>query len=343
MLTGAGSGAGNVGAGPGDGSGTGNGAGVVVTEDVWGEPFEALATEHAVLRCPDAWRDVSRLRELVAGARALVIRNRTRVDEGLLAAAPRLEVIGRAGVGLDNVDLPAADARGVVVVAPLGANAESVAEHVLALALALARRLTEHDAAVRAGRWERTAGRELAGGTWGLLGAGATGRATARLAAALGMAVLGYDPYLPPAIARSAGIELVPLEALLGGADVLSVHLPATAETRHLLDAGALSRLRPGCLLINVGRGEVIDEAALARALRDGRVGGAGLDVRAQEPPAPGPLDDAPHVIATPHVAGITRESQLRITSILAADIAAVLDGREAAHAVGAHRAAPAR
>jgi (S)-sulfolactate dehydrogenase len=311
---------------------------VAISEDVWGQPLAALLAGRVVRREPAAWADRGRLRALVADARALLVRNRTAVDADLLAAAPRLEVVGRAGVGLDNIDVPAADARGVVVVAPLGANAVSVAEHTLALALSLVRELPRHDAAVRAGCWDRRPGRELAGRTWGLLGAGATGRAVARLAAALEMRVLGYDPYAEPAAVREAGAELAGLAEVLGAADVLSVHLPLTPETRNLLDAAALARLRPGTVVVSVGRGEVVDEAALATALRSGQVGGAGLDVRAAEPPTPGPLDDAPNVIFTPHVAGITAESQARIMAVLGQDVTAVLDGGAAGHAVGAHR-----
>jgi D-3-phosphoglycerate dehydrogenase/(S)-sulfolactate dehydrogenase len=297
---------------------------VVVLEDVWGEPFERLAHK---------WT-VDRTGAQLAGARALVVRNRTRVDAELLDSAPSLEVVGRAGVGLDNIDVAAADARGVVVVAPLGANAISVAEHTVALALALTRDLRGHDRAVRAGRWTRTPGRELAGRTWGLLGLGATGRAVARLAGAFGMRVLAYDPYVDAV----TGAELADLDSVLSAADVLSVHLPATPQTRGLLGADALSRMRHGAILVNVGRGEVVDEHALAAALHSRRLAGAGLDVRATEPPSPGPLDDAPNLIFTPHVAGITVESQHRIASVLVDDIVAVLDGGEAAHAVGEHR-----
>lgn len=310
---------------------------IVITEDVWADELAERFRDRSVLRQPDAWSDRQQLRALAAGARALVVRNRTLVDRELLVAAPRLEVIGRFGAGLDNIDMPAADAGGVVIVAAAGANAVSVAEHTAALALALSRQLTEHDAAVRSGRWQRTPGRELAGRTWGLLGAGATGRAVARIAGALRMPVRGYDPYADPAAVRAAGIELVGLDDLLATADVLSVHLPLTPCTRNLIGSEALARLRPGSLLINVGRGEVVDEAALASALRSGQVGGAGLDVRTAEPPSPGPLDDAPNVIFTPHVAGVTRESQRRIASIIAEDVIAVLDGKAATHAAGAH------
>src|SRR5581483_1431601 len=153
----------------------------------------------------------------------------------------------------------------------------------------------------------------------------ATGQAVARLATALRMRVLGYDPYADPAAVRAAGVELAGLAEVLGSADVLSVHLPLTPQTRNLLDAGSLALLRPGTIVVSAGRGEVVDEAALAAALHSGQVGGAGLDVRAAEPPPPGPLDGAPNVIFTPHVAGITAESQQRIMTVLAQDITAVL------------------
>lgn len=303
---------------------------VLLVEDVWADTFDERFRGLTVRRSPAAGRA-----DLVADTRALIVRNRTAVDGDLLAAAPRLKVIGRFGVGLDNIDVAAADARGVVVVAPLGANATSVAEHTVALALALSRDLTMHDAAIRVGGWQRRPGRELAGRTWGLLGAGATGQAVGRLAAALRMPVIAHDPYLD-----ASGLDMVDFGALLTSADVLSVHVPLTARTRGMLDAAAFARMRPGALLISVGRGEVVDEEALADALLAGRLGGAGLDVRALEPPGPGPLDDAPNVIFTPHVAGITVESQARIATILAEDITAVLSGGTASHAVGAHRSA---
>ena len=310
---------------------------VVVVEDVWGEPLQVLTAELVVHRSPEAWQNPGHLLEALAGARAVVVRNRTQITADLLAACPDLQVVARAGVGLDNIDVAEADARGVVVVAALGANALSVAEHALALALALSRRVLPLDRGTRTGEWERSPGREIAGRTWCLLGAGATGRACARTARALGMDVLAYDPFLSPdhPEAVELGIRLVDLEELAATADILSCHLPATTETARLVDAAFLSRMRPDALLINVGRGEVIDEDALADALINGRLGGAGLDVRASEPPVLGKLETLDNVIFTPHVAGITIESQHRIVDILASEIRVLLAGGTARYAVG--------
>ena len=287
-------------------------ADVVVVEDVWGAPLQRLADELRIDRRPDAWADAGALRTALVGARAVIVRNRTPVTRELLGACPDLQVVGRAGVGLDNIDVEAADEHGVVVVAALGANAVSVAEHAVALVLALARRVVSLDRSCREGGWRRTSGTELAGGTWGLLGAGSSGRACARIARALGMRVVAYDPYLPvdhPELAELA-ITLGSLDAVMGGADVVTCHLPATEETRNLVDASLLATMRPHALLVNVGRGEVIDEGALADALEAGRLGGAALDVRATEPPVPGRLEQLDSVVLTPHVAGLTDESQ---------------------------------
>lgn len=318
-------------------------ADVVLFEGVWAPPFARLQERYALTRSDAAPQDSEAFAAAVGSARAVVVRNRTRVTGEALAAAAGLEVVGRMGVGLDNVDVGAADARGVVVVASRGANAGSVAEHAVGAALALAKGLVDHDRAVRAGTWARRPGRDLAGRTWGVVGGGATARATARLAAALGMPVVGYDPYVPAPVLRDAGIEPVPtLAALASRSDVVSVHLPATPETAGVIDAAFLRRLPRGALLVNVARGEVVDEAALAAALA-GHLGGAALDVRATEPPPPGGLEQLPNVLSTPHVAGLTVESQERIATILTDDLTAVLEGGTAAHAAGAVAAAGAR
>lgn len=317
---------------------------IVVTEDVAGPAYDRLAEARTLCRDPGAWSSPERLRELLAHAEAVIVRNRTQVDRAFLEAAPLLKVVARAGVGLDNIDLDAADRAGVVVVAPLGANAASVAEHALTMALALSKSLIPSDTSTKAGGWDRTPTQELKGRTWGLLSAGATARATARLARALGMDAVAYDPYITPGHPEllEIGIELAPLEEVLSRSHVLSVHLPHTPATDRLLDADRLALLPRGALLISVGRGEVVDEAALLEALTTGQLGGAGLDVRAQEPPTPGALETLPNVILTPHVAGISVQAQQRIAEILCHQITTVLDGGQATCAVGSHTA-PAR
>lgn len=243
-------------------------------------------------------------------------------------------------MGLDNLDLSALHDAGVVTVAALGANAASVAEHALCRALALARGLVRLDTSTRRGSWERALGRELAGGTWGLLSAGATARATGALARGIGMQVLAYDPYVDPdaSVLNDTGISLIGLQELLERSDVVSVHLPATRETAGLIDALALQRMKPDALLINVGRGGIIDEDALADALERGHLAGVALDVRALEPPELGRLEDNPRTLLTPHVAGMTDAAQGRIADVLVAEIESVLEGGEATLAVGSLR-----
>lgn len=321
-------------------AGPDSGVDVVVVEDVWGEPFETLAGSLRIRREPQAWAVPEILPDLLAGARALVVRNRTQVSRKLLNKLPELQVIARAGVGLDNIDLAAAEESGVVVVAALGANAASVAEFTVGAAVAVARGLVSLDRATRGGAWERVAGRELAGATWSLLGLGATGRRVAALARALDMEVIAHDPFVSasdPAI--PAGVRLATLEHTVQAADVLSIHVPATDKTHGLLDADLLSRLRPGAILVSVGRGEVVDEDALANALESGRLSGAALDVRTVEPPqGTGRLERLDNVLFTPHIAGITTQSQHRIADMLATDIRRVLAGEPARYAVGAAR-----
>lgn len=317
------------------------GADVAVLEDVEGQALDDLGDRWSLVRDSAAWADPDRLLALAGGARALVVRNRTQVTRQVLQAAPRLDVVARAGVGLDNVDVDAADDLGIVVVAAIGANARSVAEHALALALALARDVVGHHQRVRGGGWDRTPGTELAGRTWGVLGLGATGRATAALASGFGMAVVGHDPFLPPGPVDGLD-RLDQLDELLAAADVVSLHLAASDQTRGLVGEAFLRAMRPGSLLVNVARGELVDEDALVAALDRGTPVGAALDVRAEEPPAPGGLTDHPRVLSTPHVAGITVAAQERVVGMIAADVGRVLDGDAAVHAVGRHHR-PAR
>ena len=305
---------------------------ILISEDVWGTPFQKLEGSFPIIRNDDLWNDPEKLKASLKDATALVVRNRTKVTAEIIAAAPKLKVIARAGVGLDNIDLKAADAAGVVVVAGLGANAVSVGELTLGLALALLRKIPGHDVATRDGGWVRTPGRELSGLTWGLLGCGATGVATAKLIKGFNCNVLGYDPYAK----NLAGIELTTFEDVLKRSDVVSIHMPSTPETNGTINAQTIGLMKSDAIIVNVGRGEVLNEADLITALKAKTIAGAALDVRAQEPPSKGEMEAIPNLILTPHVAGITKESQLRINQILTSNIELVLNSKPATHAVGA-------
>ena len=305
---------------------------ILISEDVWGAPFQALEGSFPILRNDDLWNNPEELKSSLKDATALVVRNRTKVTADVIAAAPKLKVIARAGVGLDNIDIKAADAAGVVVVAGLGANAVSVGELTLGLALALLRNVPGHDVATRNGGWVRTPGRELSGLTWGLLGCGATGLATAKLLQGFGCPVLGYDPYAK----NVPGVELTSFEDVLKRSDVVSIHMPSTPETNGSINAASLALMKSDAIIVNVGRGEVINEADLMAALKAKTIAGAALDVRAQEPPTKGDMEEIPNLILTPHVAGITSQSQLRINEILTSNIQLVLNSKAATHAVGA-------
>jgi (S)-sulfolactate dehydrogenase len=274
------------------------------------------------------------LAPLLGGADAIIVRNRTQVNAALLNVAPQLRVVGRLGVGLDNIDLAACAARGVEVIPATGANAQSVAEYVIGAAMALLRVMPGATAAVEAGLWPRgplSNGREIAGKTLGLVGFGTIGRLTARLARALGMHVIGFDPHVAAGDAawREEQVEPHPFTDVVARADVVSLHIPLTAATRDLIDAARLSTMKRDAILVNTSRGGIVDEVALADALRDGRLGGAALDVFATEPLLAGsPLAGCPNLILTPHVAGVTRESNARVSALIADKVAAALERR---------------
>lgn len=267
-------------------------------------------------------------------ADALIVRNRTRVDAVLLAAAPRLKVVGRLGVGLDNIDLAACAARRIDVIPATGANARSVAEYVIGVALLLRRQAYGASAAVAAGEWPRAAlskGRELAGSTLGIVGFGSIGRLVAELGNGLGLHVIGCDAAIAPDSAWWPEQNTVPrpLDELLREADIVSLHLPLTDETRRLLNARRLSLMKRDAILINTSRGGIVDEAALAASLRGGRLGGAALDVFEHEPlPAGSVLAGCPGLLLTPHIAGVTRESNARVSALVAGEVAAALARR---------------
>lgn len=267
----------------------------------------------------------------LADADALIVRNRTQVDAALIAGAPKLKVVGRLGVGLDNIDLDACAKRRIDVIPATGANARSVAEYVIGAALLLRRQAYLASAAVAAGEWPRGAlsqGRELAGSTLGVVGFGGIGRLVADLANGLGVHALGCDaaiaPDAPVWAEHRTGAR--PLDALLRESDIVSLHLPLNGQTRGLLDARRIALMRRDAILINTSRGGIVDEAALAASLRDGMLGGAALDVFEREPlPGGSVLAGCPGLLLTPHIAGVTRESNARVSALVAVEVAAAL------------------
>lgn len=259
----------------------------------------------------------------IADADALVVRSATKVTADLLEKAPKLRVVGRAGVGVDNVDLEAATRRGVLVMNTPGGNSVSVAEHTLALMLALARSVPQSNSSIHAGKWEKSSasGTELRGKTIGLIGFGRIGMEVARRAHGLEMTVLAYDPYITADAARELQVEMVTLDELLKRSDIVSLHTSLSPSTEKMIDAAALAKMKRGARLINCARGELIEEAALAEALRSGQLAGAALDTFAVEPPKNSPLIGLPNLIATPHIAGSTAEAQEEVGTAIAVQV----------------------
>jgi D-3-phosphoglycerate dehydrogenase len=269
---------------------------------------------------------------------ALLVRSQVKVTAEILAHATRMVVIGRAGVGVDNVDLEAATKAGIVVVnAPTG-NTISAAEQTIALMLALARKTAAADASMRRGEWKRSSftGVELRGRTLGIIGLGKIGQAVADRARGLEMNVIGYDPYVTAEVAAVHGIALVEIDALIEQSDVITVHVPLNKATRGIIGTDQIARLKPGVMLVNVARGGVYDEAAVAKALTDGTIAGAAFDVYETEPPVDTPILTAPNTVLTPHLGALTAEAQLRVAEEACEQVIDVLAGRPARYAVNA-------
>ena len=296
---------------------------IVISEFMDQPAVERLAARHEVDYRPRLVDEAAALQSALPGAAAWIVRNRTPVRGALLEAARDVRVIGRLGVGLDNIDVEACAARGIEVIPATGANAESVAEYVVSAALVLLRGAFFSTRAVEAGTWPRqtlSQGREAAGKVIGIVGYGNIGRLTARKAEALGMKVVSYDSQAADASTRD-------LDALLRQSDVVSLHIPLTPQTRGLLGAERLGLMKRDAVLVNTARGGVVDEAALAAMLREGRLGGAALDVFDQEPlPAGSPLAGAPRLLLTPHIAGVTVESNERVSALIAERVEEALD-----------------
>ena len=275
----------------------------------------AATPEIEVANCAGKPRE--ELERALAGAHALIVRSETRVTPDLLTRGPNLRVIARAGTGVDNIDVHAATRRGIAVMNAPGANTVSAAEHAMGLLLAQARHIPGAAEAMRRGEWDRKRfeGTELRGKTIGIVGLGRIGGHVAQLARAFGMHVVGHDPYLSPERAAELQLKLLPLDQLLGQADVVTLHVAHTEQTHHLINAERLKLMKPTAVLVNTARGELVDEAALADAIREKRIGGAAIDVFAVEPlPADAPLRKLERVILTPHLAASTAEAQERVS-----------------------------
>jgi (S)-sulfolactate dehydrogenase len=304
---------------------------IVITEFMDERAVAQLAAVHDVLYDPKLVDDAPRMLTEATTAHAFIVRNRTQVRGDLLAALKHCKVIGRLGVGLDNIDVPACEARGMQVIPATGANALSVAEYVVATAMVLLRGAYQSTADVTAGKWPRNAlsnGREVGGKTLGLVGFGSIGQLTAKLAQGVGMSVVAFDPMMAaehPVFAQT-GVRCVSLDSLTASADVISLHVPLLPSTRDLFNAQRIAAMKPGAVLINTARGGVVDEAALAAALKSGHLGGAALDVFGTEPvPAINPFDGCPNLLLTPHIAGVTAEANERVSFMIADRVLAAL------------------
>lgn len=314
--------------GPGHTRLTGVNLPVVLIADKLAESTVAALGDQVEVRWVDG-PDRPKLLEAVADADALLVRSATTVDAEVIAAAPKLKIVARAGVGLDNVDVPAATAAGVLVVNAPTSNIHSAAEHALALMLSAARQIPAADATLRQHTWKRSSfsGTEIFGKTVGVVGLGRIGQLVAQRLAAFGTHVIAYDPYVPAARAAQLGIELLPLDELLGRADFISVHLPKTPETAGLIGKEALAKTKKGVIIVNAARGGLIDEQALADAITSGHVFAAGLDVFSTEPCTDSPLFELPQVVVTPHLGASTAEAQDRAGTDVAASVKLALAG----------------
>ena len=307
---------------------------VVVSEFMNEAAVEPLREKFTVLFDPGLVDDRNRLLAELSEAEAIIVRNRTQVDAGLLAAAPRLRAVGRLGVGLDNIDLQACADRGVVVHPATGANALAVAEYVVASLLMLFRGAYQSKDRMLDGSWPRAdlQGRETAGKSLALVGLGEIARLVAVRASALGMNVAAFDPFIADTDPVWDDIDRrETVDAVLAGADAVSVHVPLTDETRHILNASSLGVLAPGAVVVNTARGGIVDDAALAAAIRTGKIAGAALDVFEVEPltaVAAEPFVGLDNVVLTPHIAGLTAESNSRVSDVTVANVLATLTSK---------------
>jgi len=299
---------------------------ILITEFMDEAQVARLGGEHPTRFAPDLADRQEDIPGLMSGIRALIVRNRTQVTEALLDSAPDLKIVGRLGVGLDNIDLSACADRGIEVIPATGANTLSVAEYVVTNALVLLRGAYLSQDRMLAGEWPRSdlSGREAAGRVLGLIGFGAIAQETARLGRAMGMQVCAYDPHLPDEHSAWSEVERLDLEGVLSKADAVSLHVPLTSETRHILNSSKLALLKPDAVLINAARGGVVDEAALVAHMKSGHIAGAALDVFEVEPltkESAAKFEGVKNLILTPHIAGVTEDSNVRVSEMIASEV----------------------
>jgi (S)-sulfolactate dehydrogenase len=310
-------------------------ASIFISEFITSQALETLRSKHDVTYAPESYKQRAELISALQHSDALIVRNLTQVNQELLDGAPKLKVVGRLGVGLENIELPACAQRNIKVIPATGANAESVAEYVIGTALALTRGFLPATVQTLNGSWPRahfSSFHEFTGKTLGIVGFGSIGRVTAQKAIAFGLKCLAYDPMLPGTSIDVGGtaVPLVTLDTLLASSDAVTLHLPLLPETRDLFSAATLDKMKQGACLINTARGGIVDEKALAERLRSGRLGGAALDVFEKEP-----ATDLSHfaglnnLIATPHIAGVTSESNDRVSQMIADEVIRFLGERK--------------
>ena len=300
---------------------------IVIPESILPESIARLGAAHDVVYDPSLVNDSARLATVARDADAIIVRRLTQVRGELLEAMPRVKAVGRLGVGLDNIDVATCRARGIEVIPAIGANARSVAEYVVAVAMLLVRGTYFSTQEVVAGQWPKAQldrGREIMGLTLGVVGFGSIGRTTAALAQRLGMRVVAADS--GAATATHGDVEMMPLAELLGLSDVVTLHLPLTEQSTGLFDARTIASLKPGAVLINAARGGIVDDGALVEALRRGHLGGAAIDAFQNEPLGPSAMyADTPNLILTPHIAGVTQDSERRVNQVVVDKVLAVL------------------
>lgn len=304
---------------------------IVITEFMDESAVASLRASFHVVYDPKLVDDTQRLIAELSNADGVIVRNLTQVRGDLLAACAQATVIGRLGVGLDNIDVAACEAQGIQVIPATGANALAVAEYVIGTAMVLRRGAYQSSEQVASGLWPRASlsnGREISGTCLGLMGFGGIGQLTAKLAQCLGMRVVAHDPMLPMdhSAWSQSGVQSVSMDQLIAQADVISLHVPLTPSTSNMLSAERIAQMKPGTIVINTSRGGIVDEAAVAAALRQGHLGGAAFDVFEPEPLGPGsPWQGCSNVILTPHIAGVTAESNVRVSSMIASAVAQAL------------------